>query len=448
MRVAQSNRLQAAGPFLLGVGMAIAALALVLLVLELSSQPRGAGPPAAVLEPVFSDAGSTVAFWEKRVAGDPHDFVAHNKLAQAYLRRARETGNVEDYARAEAAVEASLAASRGDNYTATALLASIQTVQHEFAEAADTARQAIAIDPREPYARAALGDAQLGMGDYAAARDTYEQVVAMAPGLTSFSRLAHVLEILGDVEGADLAWQNALNADGGRLPENTAWAHTEYGHMQFRLGRVEEAERSYTVALEALPGYVHALAGLAGVDAVRGEYDDAIALYRDVLSRQPLPEYAAALGDLHAVSGDPVAAQEQYDLVLAIIDLYRAGGINTDLQTAVFLADHNIDLPDALRQAQAIYDRHPDSVYAADALAWALHKNGRSTEAVPYVRQAVRFGTPDPALHFHAGMIYLATDDRDAARTHLERANSLNPQFSVLHAGALKSALESLGRDQ
>lgn len=450
MRVAQSNQMQMAGPLLLGFGIALAALALVLLALDLRGGTNDAGP-AASIETTRSGAGATVAFWEERVGADPHDFAAYNKLAQAYLRRARETGDVADYTRAEAAVQASLGASRGDNYTATALLASIQTVKHDFAAAAETARQAIALDlgavpagRQGPFAYAVLGDAQLGLGDYAAARETYEQVVAMAPGLTSFSRLAHVLEILGDVDGADLAWRNALSTDGGRLPENTAWANVQYGHFQFRIGRIDDAERSYRSALEALPGYVHALAGLASVHAARGESEDAISLYETAVRRQPLPEYAAALGDVYAATGDDTAAQVQYDLVLAIIDLYRANGIDTDLQTAVFLADHEIDLPEALRQARVVYEKQPDSIYAADALAWALHRSDRSEEAVTYAEQALRLGTPDPALHFHAGMIYLANDDEVAAREHLTRARDLNPQFSVLHAETLASALTEL----
>ncbi len=84
-------------------------------------------------------------------------------------------------------------------------------------------------------------------------------------------------------------------------------------------------------SLEAYPGYVHALAGLANVDAARQDYDKAIELYRDVTTRYPIPDYVIALGDIYAAAGKPEQASRQYALVGAIDQLYRANGVNTDL---------------------------------------------------------------------------------------------------------------------
>ena len=42
-----------------------------------------------------------ITFFETRAAADPIDFVSLNILASEYLQRARETGDVADYNRAE-----------------------------------------------------------------------------------------------------------------------------------------------------------------------------------------------------------------------------------------------------------------------------------------------------------------------------------------------------------
>jgi hypothetical protein len=46
---------------------------------------------------------------------------------------------------------------------------------------------------------------------------------------------------------------------------------------------------------------------------------------------------------------------------------------------------------------------------------------------------------------YHKGAIELALGKRAAARADLGRALALNPYFSPIHAGAARTALDSLG---
>lgn len=449
MSVISADRSLQAGGLLMVAGAITAALAI--LILAINSEPLsddgGRSVPSAIVANASAQSNGVVSFWADRVAADPADYIAHHKLAGAYLRRARETGDSADYAHADAAVAESLRLSPDGNFAATVILANLQNARHEFAEAVATAREAIAIDPRSAAGYAALGDSQLALGLYADARATYEGVVASAPGLTSFSRLAHTLEIQGDTADAELAWQNAFGTDSGRSLENTAWAYVQYGDFHFRLGRIAAARTQYAAAADVFRVYIHALAGSAQVLAAEGEFGESIALYEAVVDRQPLPDDLAALGDVYAAAGLDDDAQSQYDRVLAIGETYRANGIATGLELAVFLADHEIDVEEAVRQATAAYEAQPDSIYAADAVAWALHQAGRSEDAVPFAEQAISLGTPDPALYFHAGVISLSAGDTAAATDYLGRANELNPRFSVLFSGELSATLAALAED-
>ncbi len=127
----------------------------------------------------------------------------------------------------------------------------------------------------------------------------------------------------------------------------------------------------------------------------------------------------------------------------AIDGLYKANGINTDLQMALFLADHDINLDEALRQAGTLYEKQP-SVQAADVLAWALYKLGRYEEARDYSLEAMRLGTKDALVLFHAGMISYRMGYYEIARDYLEQAVGINPRFSILHAGMAASTLQDL----
>jgi tetratricopeptide (TPR) repeat protein len=138
-----------------------------------------------------------------------------------------------------------------------------------------------------------------------------------------------------------------------------------------------------------------------------------------------------------------VEAERQYGLVGAIANLYRANGVNADTALALFLADRGTDQDGAVGMARAGYAVAP-GVYAADALAWALHQAGRSDEALAYANDALRAGTPDALLHYHAGMIHLALANDTEAERLLRRALDLNPHFSLTHAPKAAAAREAL----
>ena len=418
------------------------ALALVLLLTGFVLADGGSSSTATPKDPTVM-TNAVVRFFEERVQRDPHDFVSYNRLADAYVQRARQTGDVADYSRAEAALEASLEALPSDNYDALVQLSLVYGAMHRFSDARELAQSALALKPWEAFGYAALGDAHVALGQYDKAEEAYQRVTSEAPGLSSFSRLAYLLELRGDLETAELMWRNALSTDSGRRPENTAWARVQLGNFYFNIGEIGPAEDEYERALKAFPDYVHALAGLAKVQAARGDYDGAASLYERVVDRYPIPEYVAALGDVHLVAGREEEAEKQYALVAAIDKLYKASGINTDLQMALFFANHDLNLDEAVRQARAVYDAR-GSIQAADVLAWVLYKSGQYEEALEYSQEALRLGTQDAMMLFHAGMIYDRIGEYEKASDYLELAIQINPRFSVLFADPAADTLQEL----
>ena len=116
--------------------------------------------------------------------------------------------------------------------------------------------------------------------------------------------------------------------------------------------RSRGAESDFAAALALLPGYHRALAGLAQVRAAQRRDDQAVELYRRALATIPLPEYAAALGDVYTRMGRAPDARRQYDLVqyVARLDAARPALYNREL--VYFYADHGIELGRALELAR------------------------------------------------------------------------------------------------
>lgn len=114
---------------------------------------------------------------------------------------------------------------------------------------------------------------------------------------------------------------------------------------------------------------------------------------------------------------------------------------NRDL--AYFYADHDMNVAAALELAEREIEARQD-IYAHDLLAWALYKNDRARDAVEPMTAALKLGTKDAKLFFHAGMIYHRLGEREKAKEHLRRALSTNPHFHLLQADVAARALKEL----
>lgn len=377
---------------------------------------------------------------QARLAANPNDWPAYTQLGLAYLQKARETADPSYYQKAEQALNTLLAREPGD-YVALGALGELALARHDFARALELGERARGLNPRRAYAYGVIADAQVELGRYEEAVATVQQMVDLRPDLSSYSRVAYLRELHGDMDGAIEAMQWALSAGGPAL-ENTLWTQVQLGHLYFNTGRLDQAEAEYRRALEREPNYVHALAGLARLAAARGDLAQAIQLYTTVTERMPLAEYVITLGQVYTAAGQLEKAQQQYDLARAIDQLYRASGVNTDLELALFLAEHG-DAAGAVTRARAAYAERP-TVFAAEVLAWALHQAGDDAAALPYARASLKLGSQDALRLFRAGMIEYRLGHLAEAQEKLRAALDINPYFSLRYAEVARQTLAHL----
>jgi tetratricopeptide (TPR) repeat protein len=429
---------------LLGLAATLAAVAAILA----SGLPRGDEPPAGKdAAPVSSVAGSGsstdrfIAGFQRRLKDNPEDFSSYVNLANAYLQKVRETGDPSLYAKAEDLLDRAekIEPQNPELFATRGILA---LARHDFARALEFGERALASNPESARYYGIVGDAQIELGKYEAAITSYQKMIDHRPDFSSYSRVAHARELYGDPSGAIQAMQDAVDA-GAPVPENKAWAYVQLGNLRFTTGQFEKAAKDYDLATKTLPNYPPALAGQARVAAARGELEEAAALYQRAFDRMPLAEYAILLGDVYAEMGKRQKAAEQYDLVRAIDKLFRASGVNTDLEIALFYADHDMELKTSLQKARSAYEARP-SIHAADVLAWTLYKTGSYREAQRYASEALKLGTRDPLKLFHAGMIAEALGQDQRAQAYLQEAVDLNPHFSLLYEDTAAATLDEM----
>ncbi len=229
--------------------------------------------------------------------------------------------------------------------------------------------------------------------------------------------------------------------------ENTAWCRAQLALILFNEGAYVPAEQVLEVALKSTPHNYWALMAMGKVKAARKDYPAAIDYYKQAIAVVPQHDAVVALGDLYHLTGKQQEAEATYKLVDTIHQLAKANGVKGDLQIAQFDADHDRNLPEALKEAEAEYVTRKN-VYAADTLAWCYYKNGRYEEAERLSSKALSKKTPEARFLYHAGMIAAKQGRISAAKIDLYQALSLNPNFSPLDTPIAMATLHDLGSHQ
>ena len=365
-----------------------------------------------------------VAFWGKRAAADPDDFVSSNRYGTAQIELARATGDLSAFLGADAAFDLTL---KRDPHNAAALAykGSVLVSLHRFTDAAAHARAELALRPAEPVALATLGDAELELGDLVAARDAFHRVDALNPSAATEGRLSHLAFITGDTATAVAGARQALKASKteGAEGERAAFYHYQLADVLISTGDRPAAAKEYAAALKADPHSFLAHSGLARVAAADGDFDEAIAQISAAIDIVPQPEFLARRADLYtlrAKPGDSKLAAADAATVEAIAKLAGEAASVYDRQLALYLANHGLDPERAVDLAAKELAVRKD-VYGYDASAWTLLAAGRPTEADAAMAKALAVGTIDAKVLYHAGMIDAALGRTAQARAHLER---------------------------
>jgi tetratricopeptide (TPR) repeat protein len=418
-----------------------------------SGAPVFAPVPEALLTPRPTATSQLIRSAQAAVARSPADATAYAGLGAAYFQSARETGDVNDYELAEQSLTKSLNLVSADFSSDAALgtMASVCMGEHRFNDALSYGQKALSLGTGDISSFAIVGDAYADMGEYQKAHVAYGRLtppdMTLSPraAYARDSRLSYLRFIAGDTAAAIALMKIAVTegVEAQLQSENLAWLYYELGEYYTQAGDASSADAAYLAALNIHPGDYRALAALGKLRANNGRYTEAVVLYQKAIAVVPMPIFIAELGDLYAKSGNQAEAKKQYALVEYIGLLGNINQVLHNRDLALFYADHDMKLVESLDLAQKELEVRHD-VYTWDALAWALYKNGKLTEAAKASEKATQFGTRDSLLLFHAGMIADRLGQTEQARNELREALQINPRFHLIYANKAQQTLTVL----
>ena len=359
----------------------------------------------------FLNAEASISYYREAIHRNPDAVEERARLAHVLLQQARSTGREAEFIpEARQLLEDALALDP-EHFYALTLQASLFNTLHRFEDARDVSERLLERYPQHAFAMGTLVDALVELGEYEQAVETADAMLALRPGLPSYSRASYLRELNGDTDGAIAAMTMAADAEPtGR--ESRTWALYQLGNLYLADAKPDTAAFIFDGILEERPDFIPALTGLGHVALAKGDVDLAIARLEEARALSPREAIDQLLVEAYTLTGDKNRALKNA----------REMGEIVDMEEADFLADLGRDIPRALELARGQLERRPGHLHANETFAWTLYKSGMAEEAVFYIEQAMRLNTGDAMVHYRAARIYEAAGQPADAAEHLQLA--------------------------
>jgi tetratricopeptide (TPR) repeat protein len=250
----------------------------------------------------------------------------------------------------------------------------------------------------------------LDAGAFADAQAQADKILSREPG-NAQALTVRAAALLGQGNAAE-ALAVIESAPAGAIEE----ADQVRAGVLLRLGKIDEAERSYQAVLDKTPSDFKSMIGLAGIQLARKNYDQALTLYERAKALRPLSsaprvgiaavkarrgQVADAIGELEAV--EPQARSVQ--LVLSLAGYYLQANRPKDTERLL---------------APAV-ERYPRLAPARYLLGLAYVARGRPDLAVPHFEELAKQFPDEPEARFRLAGAYARSGRGKEALAELDR---------------------------
>ncbi|MES2880911.1 MAG: tetratricopeptide repeat protein [Bacteroidota bacterium] len=355
----------------------------------------------------------------RQVREQPSDVKSKLALSSLYIQEGRATGNYNYYNEAAMKYIDDVLVLQPQSFEALSLKASIQLSQHHFAEALQTAAAAQKINPYNAFIYGVTIDGNVEMGNYTAAVEASDKMMSIRPDIRSYSRVAYLREIHGDVPGAIEAMQMAVDA-GGYGDEPSAWARIQLARLYQTAGNLKAAEMHYTIAQTQRPGYPYAAEGLAHIAVANKDYTNAEKLFQQAIATSPDYALKEELAKFYLSRNQNEKAGKLLDEIITELTASTAQDEQSTNHHAgkdlayIYLLKN--DVTNAEKYVMAEYNTRPDNIDVNAAVAWVLYKKGDAKAALPYLDKALITGMKDATVLNHAVVIYQQAGETEKAK--------------------------------
>jgi tetratricopeptide (TPR) repeat protein len=338
---------------------------------------------------------NNAAALNKKIEKNNADIKSMIALSGIYMQEARVTGNYAFYNEASMQQISSVLEKDPENFEALSFKATILLSKHQFEEAIAIAEQLKQKFPYNAYVYGMLVDANVELGNYEAAIEAADKMISIRPDIRSYSRIAYLREIHGDIPGAIDAMKMAITA-GAPGDENTEWCRVQTGKLYEQWGKLKEAEMEYRIALNNRENYSYALAGLARIATTQKDYTKAISLFQQADSIIPDHTFKEGIAEVYELTGENEKASAlAADILTRMKELSKVGNEDHEMAHAyVGVKDYDKALEYALKE----YNRRPGNIEANETVAMVYAAMEDYSNALPFIERALSTNNKNPEL--------------------------------------------------
>jgi tetratricopeptide (TPR) repeat protein len=369
------------------------------------------GALAAETSPAQLEIASVTAVVQR----NPKDAGALSRLAMAYSRRARETGDPQYYATAMDTIATALKISP-DNYEALRAKTWTLLGQHEFAQAAELAEKLNQRAPDDVLIYGFLTDAYVELGHYDKALESAQWMLDIRPGtVPGLTRAAYIRELYGFLDGAIELMEQAYDRSPYNEKEDLAWIQVHLAHLGQLKGGLDSADAHVDRALTLFPDYHYALAERGRLRLAQGRYEDAAAAFETRYKLAAHPENLFEWAEALKMAGKDGQADEMFPRFEKAAVRESDSWDNANRELIAYYVDYADRPLDALKIATRDFGRRQD-VFTRASYAWALFHTGQEHEAMNQMKQVLKLGVIDPRIARYAEAMHVERPARELVR--------------------------------
>ncbi|MCH8873049.1 tetratricopeptide repeat protein [candidate division KSB1 bacterium] len=388
----------------------------------------------------------SIEFFENRLnERNGEDILAQNQLLGNYLARFKAYGRQKDLAAAKKHLN-SLLKRYPKKASLYSTLANVQMAEHQFEKAVESAKKAIEVAEGDDFVNfhLRLFDALLTYGDTDEARDILRTMSFSRRSFDFLVRKARLEDKLGNLENAKSDMEKALYQAKAyaQSPVVIGWCLVTLGHYEHHSGNGQKAVDTYLEALAQLPGYPAALEGIAAISHT---------IDHNLLAAKQLYQKALENGGELNIFVNLIAIERQLGND-GNAETYRNHFIKEATRDpqierlyyrplALLFAEKNETLSRALHYAKLDLKNRPGSE-SYDTLAWVLYKSGDIESAYDAATQAVAWGSPEPTVLYHSGIIMWDFGEKEKAQVLLKAALENGQELEAAVVADIRAKLE------
>lgn len=369
----------------------------------------------------------------RKIKKTPSDIRSLLALTALYIQEARNTGNLNYYNEAALKCINTILEKDPKIFEALTFKSTIFLSQHRFAEGLMVAARAQQLYPYNAYVYGLLVDGYIESGKYKEAIEAADKMISIRPDNRSYSRIAYLREIHGDIPGAIEAMKMAVDA-GAAGDENTEWCRVQLGKLFEKIGNINEAKMHYTIAVNNRQHYPYALVGLARIATEEKDYTKALGLYVQADSLISDHMFKEGIAEVYNLTGQTEKAKQVVEEILNDMKKFSSAGENKAGQNEdhemahAYIGINNYEK--ALEFALLEHNRRPANIEVNETVAMVYYGKAEYTRALPYIETALKTNCKNPELLCHAGLIYSKSGDKAKAKMFLNNGLKNNPVMS------------------